>query len=45
MLRPVSLVDQWQEILAGLPENWADARLRLTVEGDDAAERSRISGR
>jgi hypothetical protein len=36
MLRPVSLVDQWQEILAGLPENWADARLRLTVEGDDA---------
>ncbi len=37
MLRPVSLVDQWQEILAGLPENWADARLRLTVEGDDAA--------
>ena len=38
MLRPVSLVDQWQEILAGLPENWADARLRLTVEGDDAAK-------
>ena len=36
MLRLVSLVDQWQEILAGLPENWADARLRLTVEGDDA---------
>jgi len=38
MLRSVSLVDQWQEILAGLPENWADARLRLTVEGDDAAK-------
>jgi len=37
MLRPVSLVDQWQEILAGLSENWADARLRLTVEDDDAA--------
>jgi len=37
MLRPVSLVDQWQEILAGLPDNWADARLRLTVDGDDAA--------
>jgi hypothetical protein len=38
MLRPVSLVDQWQEILAGLPDNWADARLRLTVEGDDATQ-------
>jgi hypothetical protein len=37
MLRLVSLVDQWQEILAGLPENWADARLRLTVDGDAAA--------
>ena len=37
MLRPVSLVDQWQEILAGLPESWADARLRLTVDGDTAA--------
>ena len=40
MLRPVSLVDQWQEILAGLPENWPDARLRLTVEGDDAGRAS-----
>jgi hypothetical protein len=34
MLRPVSLVDQWLEILRALPENWADARLRLTIEGD-----------
>jgi hypothetical protein len=36
MLRPVSLVDQWLEILRALPENWADARLRLTVEGEGA---------
>lgn len=36
MLRPVSLVDQWLEILRALPENWGDARLRLTVEGEGA---------
>jgi hypothetical protein len=31
----VSLVGQWNEIEAGLPQGWGDARLRLTV--DDAA--------
>jgi hypothetical protein len=32
----VRLVDQWQEIVRGLPEGWGDARLRLTIpdEGD-----------
>jgi hypothetical protein len=32
----MSLVGQWQEIQQGLPEDWGDARLRLTVtdEGD-----------
>jgi hypothetical protein len=44
MLRPVSLVDQWLQILAGLSENWADARLRLTVEGDGASRASAILG-
>jgi hypothetical protein len=42
MLRPVSLVDQWLEILRGLPENWADARLRLTIEGELPARASAI---
>jgi hypothetical protein len=31
----VKLVDQWRAIESRLPENWADARLQLTV-GDDA---------
>jgi hypothetical protein len=39
MLRPMSLVEQWLEIEAGLPEDWADARLALTV--DDESERTR----
>ena len=44
MLRLVSLVDQWLEILAGLPENWTDARLRLTVEGEEATRASAMLG-
>jgi hypothetical protein len=31
MLRPVSLVGQWQAIESSLPTGWSDARLRLTV--------------
>jgi hypothetical protein len=42
MLRLVSLVDQWLEILRGLPENWADARLRLTIEGEGAVRAGAI---
>jgi hypothetical protein len=42
MLRLVSLVDQWLEILRGLPENWADARLRLTIQGDIPARAAAI---
>ena len=38
----MSLVDQWLEILRGLPENWADARLRLTVEGHGAVRAAAI---
>jgi hypothetical protein len=40
MLRLVSLVEQLREILRGLPEGWADARLRLTVESENAASRA-----
>jgi hypothetical protein len=40
MLRPVSLVKQWQKVLRELPENWADARLRLTVEDERKADRA-----
>ncbi len=40
MLRPVSLVTQWQEIVGELPSNWADARLRLAIEDDSSAGRA-----
>jgi hypothetical protein len=40
MLRPVGLVEQWREIEGGLPEGWADARLRLTIEDEQAATRA-----
>ncbi len=37
----VALVDQWNEIVRGLPDRWGDARLRLTV--DDAARCDRAA--
>jgi hypothetical protein len=40
MLRLVSLVKQWREILRDLPEGWEDARLRLTVDDERAAARA-----
>jgi hypothetical protein len=40
MLRLVSLVEQWREIVNGLPDDWADARLRLTIEDEHAASRA-----
>jgi len=40
MLRLVSLVAQWREIVRGLAERWADARLRLTIEDENAAARA-----
>jgi hypothetical protein len=36
----VRLVKQWRELERDLPENWGDARLRLTVEKDQDAERA-----
>jgi hypothetical protein len=36
----VGLVDQWRSIESGLPKDWADARLLLTVEDESKAERA-----
>ncbi|HZO63024.1 MAG TPA: hypothetical protein VFB35_08595 [Gaiellaceae bacterium] len=36
----MSLARQWQEIQAGLPEGWSDARLSLRVGDEHAAERA-----
>jgi hypothetical protein len=40
MLRLVSLVEQWREIVNGLSEDWADARLRLTIKDPQDAARA-----
>jgi hypothetical protein len=40
MLRPVSLVEQWREIVDGLPEDWAEARLRLEIADDSECDRA-----
>ena len=36
----MSLVGQWREIARELPEGWADARLRLTIEDEGDGERA-----
>jgi hypothetical protein len=40
MLRLMSLVGQWREIVRELPDVWADARLRLTIEDEGDCERA-----
>jgi hypothetical protein len=40
MLRNVSLARQWQEIQAGLPADWSDARLLLRFPDEAAAARA-----
>ncbi len=40
MLRPVSLVKQWKKMLGELPENWADARLRVTIDDERKSDRA-----
>jgi hypothetical protein len=40
MLRPMTLVEQWQAVEESLPEDWADARLALTIEGDAQRDRA-----
>jgi hypothetical protein len=42
MLLRVKLADQWLRIEADLPENWADARLQLTISDD--ADCARAAG-
>jgi hypothetical protein len=39
-LRPVTLVGRFNEIERGLPDDWADARLSLTVEDRDERRRA-----
>jgi hypothetical protein len=39
MLRLVSLVEQWRKLVRELPEDWADARLRLTIGDERTAAR------
>jgi hypothetical protein len=36
----MSVVGQWRAIQDGLPEGWADARLRLTVADEDDGDRA-----
>ena len=36
----MSLVEDWERIVGGLPEDWSDARLSLTVEGEADAGRA-----
>jgi hypothetical protein len=38
----VKLVRQWREIERSLPENWGDARFRLTVDDEDKAGRAAV---
>jgi hypothetical protein len=40
MLRPLRLVDQFTEMEHGLPHDWAEARLLLTVADDERCERA-----
>jgi hypothetical protein len=40
MLPPVALVERWREIERGLPADWADARLELTVADEERADRA-----
>ena len=40
MLRPVRLVDQWDQIERGLGDGWTDARLTLTLDDEAQADRA-----
>jgi hypothetical protein len=40
MLRPMSLVGQWERIQSDLPAGWAEARLALRLSGDADATRA-----
>ena len=40
MLRPVRLAEQWHEIQSGLPEDWSETHLVLTLADADQADRA-----
>jgi hypothetical protein len=40
MLRPLRLVDQFNELEHRLPDNWAEARLLLTIDDDARCDRA-----
>jgi hypothetical protein len=40
MLRPLKLVDRFNELERGLPDDWAEARLVLTVDDDARCDRA-----
>jgi len=40
MLSRMSLVEQWDSLVAGLDENWVDARIRLALPDVDSARRA-----
>jgi len=40
MLRIVSLAQQWQQVQAGLPEDWSDARLQLRLHDEETTVRA-----
>jgi hypothetical protein len=40
MLRVMRLVEQWREIVRGLPPGWTDARLTLTLADEKEAQRA-----
>jgi hypothetical protein len=40
MLRPLRLVDRFNEIERELPEDWAEAQLKLTIADDERCERA-----
>jgi hypothetical protein len=40
MLRNVSFAPQWQQVQAGLPDDWGDARLQLRLDDEASAARA-----
>ncbi len=42
MLRNVSVAQQWQQVQAGLPEDWGEARLALRLADEGSAARASV---
>jgi hypothetical protein len=41
-LRAVNLTDQWRELAGGLPEEWTEARVLLTLAEDERADEASL---